>query len=434
MGRWKLRPTDSIDVKGNEGKEVFVAGWVHEKRDLGGIKFILVRDHLGIVQVTWAKNRSSEEIAGVIDTLKINDVVGVRGTVQRMKQAPQGVEISPVSIAVLNRSVHPLPLDPTGKIKSGLDTRLDARALDLMTPANTALFRLGGKALSSCRRFFEERGLVEVVTPKIIATATEGGASLFPIPYFETTAFLAQSPQLYKEQLTLSLGRVFEIATYFRAEPFNTVNHLNEFVSIDIEQAFSDAEDVMKLAEEMIRRVYEDLMAKAPRELRTLGLDPKVPLTPFKRITYEEAIERIQKVGVEFRSGEDITEEAAEKLGMMFDSFYFITRWPSKLRPFYTARNEDEKDISESFDLMFGDLELGSGSKRVSTKDELVQRLQEQGLNPQSFDYHLKVYDYGMPPHAGWAIGFSRFMMAITSLKNIREVVLYPRDRFRLSP
>jgi nondiscriminating aspartyl-tRNA synthetase len=351
-----------------------------------------------------------------------------------MPQAPEGMEISPTSIEALNRAVHPLPLDPTGKIRSGLDTRLDARALDLMTPTNTALFRLEGRVLASCRRFFEEKGLVEVVTPKIIATATEGGASLFPIPYFETTAFLAQSPQLYKEQLTMSLGRVFEIATYFRAEPFNTVNHLNEFISIDIEQAFSDAEDVMELAEGMIRRVYEDIIAGSPRELKELGLDLKVPATPFRRITYEEAVAKIRSSGVEFRSGEDIAEDAVEKLGMMFDSFYFITRWPSKLRPFYTARDGGDGNISDSFDLMFGDLELGSGSRRVSTKEELVERLQEQGLNPQNFEYHLKVYDYGMAPHAGWAIGFSRLLMAITSLKNIREVVLYPRDRFRLSP
>jgi len=421
-------------VKRNEGKEIHVAGWVHEKRDLGGIKFLLIRDHLGLVQVTWAKDRSGEEIGKVIDSLKINDVVGLKGIVQRVKQAPDGVEILPSSIEVLNRSSHPLPLDPTGKIKSGLDSRLNARALDLMTPTNTALFRLGAKALASCRRFLDENGFVEVVTPKIIATATEGGASLFPIPYFEMTAFLAQSPQLYKEQLTMSLGRVYEIATYFRAEPFNTINHLNEFISIDVEQAFSEAEDVMQLAEHMIKRAYEDVIQGCPRELKALGIDPKVPETPFKRITYQEAIGKIHDLGVDFRSGEDIAGEAVEKLGMMFDSYYFITRWPSRLRPFYTARDEVDKEVSESFDLMHGDLELGSGSKRVSKKEELIQRLQEQGLNPQSFDYHLRVYDYGMPPHAGWAIGFSRLMMALASIKNIREVVLFPRDRFRLSP
>jgi aspartyl-tRNA synthetase len=394
----------------------------------------LIRDHLGLVQATWAKDRSDEGVGKVIDTLKINDVVGVRGVVRRARQAPEGVEISPTSVELLNRSVHPLALDPTEKVKAGLDSRLNARALDLMTPSNIALFRLEAKALSSCRRYFVEKGLVEVMTPKIIATATEGGASLFPIPYFESTAFLAQSPQLYKEQLTMSLGRVFEIATYFRAEPFNTVRHLNEFISIDVEQAFSDMEDVMQLAEEMIRRIYEDMLAEAPRELKALGLSPKVPSTPFKRITYQDAIERIHDAGVNFRSGEDLADEAVKRLGAMFDSFYFITRWPTRLRPFYTARDEEDKEVSESFDLMYGSLELGSGSKRVSSKEELVQRLQEQGLNPSSFDYHLRVYDYGMPPHAGWAIGFSRLMMAIASIKNIREAVLFPRDRFRLSP
>jgi aspartyl-tRNA synthetase len=303
-----------------------------------------------------------------------------------------------------------------------------------MTRSNVALFRLEAAILSSCRNYLSEMGLVEVITPKIIATATEGGASLFPTPYFETTAFLAQSPQLYKEQLTLSLGRVFEIATYFRAEPFNTVRHLNEFVSIDVEEAFADAEDVMCLAEGMVRRVHEDILKRCSNELQILGLNIKVPETPFRRITYMEAVEKIRDLGEEFRSGEDLAGKALESLGKSFEGYYFITEWPIKLRPFYTAKSEKNEELSESFDMMYKDLELGSGSKRVSSKDELVQRLRQQGLNPQSFDYHLRVYDYGMPPHAGWAIGFSRLVMAITGAKNIREVVLFPRDRFRLSP
>lgn len=394
----------------------------------------MIRDHLGLVQATWTRDRSNEETGRLIDTLKINDVVLLNGKVRKMKQAPGGIEIVPTSIKVLNRSVHPLPLDPTDKVKSGLDTRLNARALDLMTRSNVALFRLEAAILSSCRNYLSEMGLVEVITPKIIATATEGGASLFPTPYFETTAFLAQSPQLYKEQLTLSLGRVFEIATYFRAEPFNTVRHLNEFVSIDVEEAFADAEDVMCLAEGMVRRVHEDILKRCSNELQILGLNIKVPETPFRRITYMEAVEKIRDLGEEFRSGEDLAGKALESLGKSFEGYYFITEWPIKLRPFYTAKSEKNEELSESFDMMYKDLELGSGSKRVSSKDELVQRLRQQGLNPQSFDYHLRVYDYGMPPHAGWAIGFSRLVMAITGAKNIREVVLFPRDRFRLSP
>ncbi|MGQ9513515.1 MAG: aspartate--tRNA(Asn) ligase [Thermoproteota archaeon] len=429
-----MKLTDTSGVKESEGKEVCLGGWVFEKRDLGGIKFLLLRDHLGIVQVTWTRSESNEEIGRLIDTLKINDVILLNGKVRKMKQAPGGIEVIPLKIEILNRSVHPLPLDPTDKIKAGLDTRLNARALDLMTPSNVALFRLEAKILNSCRRFLSERGLVEVITPKIIATATEGGASLFPIPYFDTAAFLAQSPQLYKEQLTLSLGRIFEIATYFRAEPFNTVRHLNEFVSIDVEVALADAEDVMCLAENMIRVVHEDILKECPNELRTLRLEIKVPETPFKRITYKEAVEKIRDIGEEIRSGEDLAGKALESLGKAFDGYYFITEWPIKLRPFYTARCKKDLELSESFDIMYSDLELGSGSKRVSSKDELIQRLRQQGLNPQSFDYHLKVYDYGMPPHAGWAIGFGRFVMAITGIKNIREVVLFPRDRFRLVP
>ncbi|MBO3802282.1 MAG: aspartate--tRNA(Asn) ligase [Candidatus Brockarchaeota archaeon] len=429
-----MRSIGTSGVKQSEGEEVCLAGWVHEKRDLGGIKFLLIRDHLGVVQATWTRDGSNEEAGRLIETLKINDVVLIGGRVRKMKQAPGGIEIVPNSVKILNRSVHPLPLDPTEKVKSGLDTRLNARALDLMTPSNTALFRLEAAILSSCRSFLSENGLVEVVTPKIIATATEGGASLFPIPYFESTAFLAQSPQLYKEQLTLSLGRVYEIATYFRAEPFNTVRHLNEFVSIDVEEAFADAEDVMRLAEGMVKRVHEDISRRCQDELRVLGIEVKVPTTPFERITYAEAVEKIRGLGEEFRSGEDLAGKALESLGKAFGGYYFITEWPVKLRPFYTARSEKDAELSESFDMMYKDLELGSGSKRVSTKDELVQRLRQQGLNPQNFDYHLRVYDYGMPPHAGWAIGFGRLVMAITGAKNIREVTLFPRDRFRLSP
>ncbi|MCS7120257.1 MAG: aspartate--tRNA(Asn) ligase [Nitrososphaerota archaeon] len=417
-----------------DGSEVIVLGWVREIRNLGGIRFIVLQDKKGKIQVTVSKNEVEREVMEKTDSLHRQDCIGVKGTVKKMDKAPRGVELIPKSIKVLGVAKHPLPIDISGRTPAEIDVRLDSRALDLCSDRNQAIFRIRHVALQTIRNFLSENGFLEVHTPKIIASATEGGAALFPILYFEREAFLAQSPQLYKEELVISFERVFEIGPAFRAEKSHTRRHITEFTSVDIEEAFADAEKVMTLAEELIRKLCIVINEECREDLQILKSRVEIPEVPFKRLTYDKVIEELKKEGVKIDWGEDIPTVAFKVLGKLHPYFYFITDWPSRLKPFYIKPRDDNPQLSEGFDLMWRWIEIASGGTRVHNKDLLIQRLKEQGLQPESFKYHLQSFDYGMPPHAGWAIGLERLIMMLTGIKNIREVIFFPRDRFRLTP
>lgn len=423
----------SVDVTlEDEGKTVRVYGWALDRRDLGGIKFIVLADRWGKIQITWVRGKSNIDVERVFNSIKLSDVIEVIGIVRRAPQAPRGLEIDPVEIKVLNTSEHPLPLDPTDRIKSSLDIRLDARPLDVFRPRVRSIFIIKSILLRVLRDFFHENDFVEIITPRIIASATEGGAALFPLPYFDKIAYLAQSPQLFKEQMVIGFERVFEIGPFFRAEPFNTTKHLNEFTSIDIEVAFADMEDVMDICEKMIRYVHENIVEKCKNEFDSLGLKIAIPEVPLKRFRYDEIISMLNDKGIRVNFGEDIGSEELRSLEELREKYYFITHWPSKIKPFYIKVNED--GTSQSFDLNYGPLELGSGGTREENKEKLIRQLMEKNLNPSDFSYHLKAFGYGMPPHAGWAVGLERLLMSILKLDNIREATLYPRDRFRIEP
>jgi len=417
-----------------DGKEVVLSGWIKEIRDLGGIKFLILRDKEGTVQITVPKDETNEQIVKMAEDLQRQDCVSIRGIVRRMEKAPRGVEVIPKSIIVLNRAKQPLPLDITGRTPADIDVRLDARILDLVREENQAIFRIRHTALEAIREFFSKNGFIEIHTPKIIATATEGGANLFPVAYFEREAFLAQSPQLYKEQLVIDFEKVYEIGPTFRAEKSHTRRHLTEFISIDIEEAFAAAEDVMQVAENLLQYVCKVVNERCRRELEILKHKVEVPNVPFKRLTYDEVISELKDAGIKVSWGEDIPTEAYRTLGKMHPYFYFIVDWPTNIKPFYIKPKDDKPEISEGFDLMWHWIEIASGGTRIHNKELLIKRMKEQNLNPESFKYHLQVFDYGMPPHAGWAIGLERLVMMLTGVRNIREVVLFPRDRFRLVP
>lgn len=434
MGDWR-RTHYSTDVKPDlDGKEVIVLGWVQDIRDLGGIRFVILQDKEGTIQITIPRSKIGKEVARKADSLQRQYSIGVKGTVKKTKQTPRGVEIVPSEIRILGIAQYPLPLDVTGRTPAKIDVRLDARVLDLCQDRNRAVFKIQHIALAAIREFLSEQGFTEVHTPRIIASATEGGAALFHVDYFEHKAFLAQSPQLYKEQLVVAFDRVFEIGSFFRAEESHTRRHLSEFVSIDIEQGFATADDVMRVLEETVHHVCEAVKKHCQRELKILKHKIEVPETPFKRFTYDEIIEKLKKEGTEISWGEDIHTQAFRTLGKLHPYFYYITDWPTKSKPFYIKPRDDNPELSEAFDLMWRWIELASGGTRVHLKDLLIKRLKEQGLNPESFRYHLRAFDYGMPPHAGWAAGLERVMMMLTGKQNIREVVLFPRDRFRLTP
>ena len=435
MGRWRrTHYTDQLSP-GMDGQEVVLLGWVRDVRDKGRICFVVLRDARGTVQVTARKDEVGPELYKRIAKLRRQFCVAVRGVVKAHPEAPGGFEIAPKEVEVLSRAVHPLPLDPTGRTPAELDVRLNARVLDLVKEDVRAIFIVQHEVLRAMRDFLSREGFVEVFTPKIIATATEGGAALFPVDYFGKPAFLAQSPQLYKEELTLSFERVFEIAPYFRAEESHTRRHLSEFISVDIEAAFADAEDVMDILERMIQHVMRHVKNACRRELALLGReDLEVPKVPFERLTYDEALELVRSEGFDVPWGEDFPTPALRALGAKKPGFYFITDWPTASKPFYIKPRDDRPEVCEAFDLMYGWLELASGGTRISDKELLIKRLREQGLDPRSFEHHLRAFDYGMPPHAGWGLGLARLMMVITGKQNIREVVLFPRDKFRLVP
>ncbi len=410
------------------GMSVRVAGWIEDIRALGSIAFITLRDYTGRLQLILHKDKSYYKTA--LQSPR-QSVVSVAGVVKESRARAVKVEIEVEEFKVLSYASHPLPIDPTGRIPSSLDLRLDARALDLRNPAVAAIFRIRHTVLQSIRQRLVDEGFIEVQTPKIIGQAAEGGANLFTVDYFGRVAYLAQSPQLYKEQLTLALDKVFEVSSYFRAEKSNTRRHLSEFTSVDIEAAYFDVEDVMAVCERMVVGCIDDVLAQNRSELDVLGHTIERQSIPFPRMRYSEAVEELQELGFETEEGDDLTDIALKNLGEKHRGFYFITEWPAHLKPFYI---DTYGDRSASFDLQYSALELASGGRRISDRRRLEARMRELGLNPASFSEHLKAFDWGMPPHSGWGFGLDRFMMVLTGKENIREVVLYPRDTTRLTP
>lgn len=419
-----------------DGLEVTLAGWAHEVRDLGGICFLVLRDREGLAQVTLVAKKTDGDLLERVRHLSRESVLLVRGRVKGEAKAPRGYEIIPSEIEVLNAAASPLPMDPTGKVGADLDTRLDSRFIDLRRPPVLAVFRIEGEVLRSFREFFGENGFIEVITPKVVATATEGGTALFPITYFDREAFLNQSPQLYKQMLmSAGLDRVFEIGPIFRAEEHDTRRHLNEAISIDVEVSFADEADVMALMEEAVAKAYRDVAERCEKDLEALGIDLAVPKTPFKRVTYTEAL-KIANDGraAKIEWGDDLDTEAEKAIGSAVGEHYFMTEWPTVIKPYYTLPFEDRPEISRGFDLMHPSMELASGAQRVHDPDLLTEKIRRQGLDPEGFEFYLRAFRFGMPPHAGWGLGLGRVVLTMLGLENIRDAVLFPRDRRRLVP
>ena len=412
-----------------EGKKVTVGGWVEDMRELGKLSFLTLRDVTGVAQIVLV----GEEALSQIKELTRQSVIRVTGIIQKSKARDFAFEIKSEKLDILTLAVQPLPIDPIGRLESNIDNRLNARALDLRNQKTAAIFKLRHHALESIRKTLIEKGFIEVNTPKIIGSASEGGANLFSFKYFEKQAYLAQSPQLYKEQLTMGLERVFEIASYYRAEKSHTVRHLTEFTSVDIEAAFMDYFDVMDVLESVVANVFE-YAANFTAETKALGIEIKKPSTPFEKITYKKAIEELARDGIKLAFGDDLQDAHLRKLGERHVGFYFIIDWPMKLKPFYIHEKDDDPTLSHSFDLQHGYLELSSGGTRLHDPVKLKSRLKEQGLDPNQFVDHLRAFDWGMPPHSGWGLGLDRLMSILTKIDNVREVVLYPRDPERLSP
>jgi len=418
-----------------DGQEVILGGWVRNYRDLGGLKFINLQDKYGERQITLKKGVVSDEI---FEKGKVGYqyCLMIKGKVKKFEKAPGGIEIIPTEIKILNRTPDKLPIDMTGETISDLDLRLNNRALDLRSLRNQAIFEIRGQVLMSIRNFLLKQDFTEITTPKIIGSATEGGTELFPIMYFDKEAFLIQSAQLYKEQLGGVYERVFEISPAFRAEKSHTKRHLCEIFTLDVEMSFANMNDVQKTLEELVHNVIEDVRENRMPALKVLNMEDKtiVPKLPFPRYKYDEIIELVdKKFGITIEWGEDISTEAYRKLGEELTGYYYITHWPMEIKPFYISPSNNPK-YSESFDLQMGWLELVSGGTRVHNKQQLIDAIEAKGLNPASFESHISVYGFGMPPHAGFGLGIARWITFICGLDDIREAVMYPRTPDRLTP
>jgi len=411
------------------GKEVVLGGWIEDLRKLGKMTFITLRDVSGISQIIVKGDLNDR-----LGEIHRQSVISVKGTVQETKARDFAFEIKAEEIDVLAKAIHPLPVDPIGRLESNIDTRLNHRALDMRNQKTAAIFKLRHHVLATLRKTLIEKKFIEITTPKIIGSASEGGANLFSLDYFGRTAYLAQSPQLYKEQMTIGLERVFEISNFYRAEKSHTGRHLSEFTSVDIEAAFMDYNDVMDILEFLVLSVYRHTSENCQKEQDLIGHKIEVPKSPFERITYTQAIEEVKAKGEKVEFGDDLLDSHLRIIGDNHPGFFFLTDWPMKLKPFYIREKDEDPTLSRSFDLQYGYLELSSGGTRLHNPEILKARLREQGLDPSQFKDHLQTFDWGMPPHSGWGMGLDRLMTTLIGIDNVREVVLYPRDPDRLKP
>ena len=412
------------------GKEIVLAGWVNSVRVLGKIAFIKLRDRTGISQITIPSSNSSFEL---VKTITPESVLAVKGLVKKNDKSLTGWELVPSEIKILNKAETPLPLDISGKIESELETRLSNRFMDLRQEKVKSIFLIRDGVLTALRNYSESKGFVEVHTPKIVGSGAEGGATLFEVDYFGKKAFLSQSPQLYKQELMATgFDKVYEIGNYFRAEKSDTSRHVAEFTMWDVELAFIDSqEDVMNFLERAIISVYDYVKKNYEKELGILGIDLKVPKTPFPRLSYSEAVDLLGK-----KQGDEIGTDDEKKLGVImkekgFDLF-FITSFPEEEKPFYIM--EGGEGYSYSFDLEQDGQELTSGGQREHRHEVLIERMKKKGLNPNNFKDYLQAFKFGMPPHGGFGLGVDRLVQKMLGINNIREVVLHPRDLKRIKP
>jgi nondiscriminating aspartyl-tRNA synthetase len=419
------------EVFEGKSKKVEVAGWVKNSRALGKIKFLVLRDMSGEVQVTAPEKEVDKKTFELLDKIPRESVVSIVGEVKESKQAPGGKEIIPEKLIVINKAEETLPIDVSDNSKTELPKRLDYRFLDFHRKKVQAIFKIQNEIAQAFRNYFYEKKFIELQSPGIISAASEGGTELFPVQYFEKKAYLAQSPQLYKQMLACSMEKAFMLGPSWRAEKHNTTRHINEIRMIDIEAAFYNQELAMKELENAVQYVVGRVLKNCKAELEVLEIkNLKVPKGIY--LHYEDAI---KKAGG--KVGEDFTPEQEKKLCELYPGdIVFTHSWPTSIKPFYIMPKDANPKAKEScgFDALYGGVEISSGGQRIHLPELLIERIKVKGLNPKSFESYIDSFRYGAPPHAGWAIGLERITQIICGLDNIKEATMFPRDRDRLTP
>jgi nondiscriminating aspartyl-tRNA synthetase len=420
------------------GERVRLAGWLHNVRELRNVAFVILRDAQGLAQIVID---GLEAIAGLAG-LNRESVIGVEGTVVAQPQAPGGVEVRDAVIEVVSPAVEAPPIDLfRPHLPAQLPTILDHAPLTLRHPRHRALFRLSAALVNGFRETLRGLRFVEIQTPKIVASATEGGANVFAIDYFGRPAYLAQSPQFYKQIMVGVFERVFEVGPVFRAEPHDTPRHLNEYVSLDVELGFiRDHTTVMAVLTETLRGMVAALHDEAAEALSLVGATPPEVPVAIPRIHFSEAQELIaRETGEDPRGEPDLAPVHERWLGdwarREYDSdFLFVVGYPMVKRPFYTHPDPARPDYSNSFDLLFRGLELVTGGQRLHRYEDYLAALAARGLDPDPFAGYLEAFKFGMPPHGGFAVGLERWVARLVGAENVRETALFPRDLHRLTP
>lgn len=414
-------------LEGREGK-VSIRGWLHHKRSSGGIQFLLVRDGSGVVQCILSRDSIEEEKFDEIERLPVESVIKIRGKARKDERAPGGYEIGIEEIEVLSEAEQDYPIS---KKYHGVDFLMDHRHLYLRSEKLQLVMRVRAEVLKLAREWFEKHGYTEVQMPIFTAAACEGGATLFPVKYFDSEVYLTQSWQLYAEAAIASLGKIYTIAPSFRAEKSRTRRHLTEYWHLEAEKPFCDLKKLMKIEEKFVAYICKKLAKRMERELKELDRDPEDLLKikpPFKRITYTEAVDILKKDGVRKKWGEDLTWKDEKALLKRFDKPFFVTHYPKSAKAFYHKPDPKDPKVTLSVDLLAKDVgEITGGGQRIHKKEELIKRIKEEGLDIKDYQWYIDLRRWGSVPHAGFGLGLERVVKWICKLKHIRDAIPFPR-------
>lgn len=419
-----------------EGQELTVNASIYRIRDMGTFAFIILRTGRHLVQCVYSADNCDFDLT----TLQENASVEAMGYVKKDERAANGFELQLKSIKVLSSPFSQAPISINKKgMNISLEVNLENRPIALRNHKQRSVFKLQEGMVSGFRNYMLKMGFTEIHSPKIVKAGAEGGANIFKLDYFGEKAYLAQSPQFYKQTMVGVFDRVFEIAPVYRAEKHNTSRHLNEYIGLDFEMAYiNNMYDVMAMETGMLTAMMEELKTNYSAELQTLNVD--VPeITTIPALTFIEAKEILKSMGRKIKNYYDFEpdEELAisEYVKKEYNSeFVFITHFPSSKRPFYAMDDRDNPDYALSFDLFFRGLEITTGGQRIHDYEEQVQKMKDKGLDPEEFQSYLMIHKYGMPPHGGLGIGLERLLMRLLNMQNVREASLFPRDMNRLDP
>ena len=435
-----LKRVYANEVAKYHNKKVLVQGWVQETRDFGGIRFIILKDRSGYTQITLPKKVVPKDVYNVVENLTKESVIYVWGTAKKSAKAKVGSEVIPEKIEIVSLAKAPTPIDTSGKIESDLAKRLDHRFLDVRNKKSIALFTIRSKMFKACVEYFDLNRFMNINTPKITTIGVESGAELFEVNYFGRKAYLAQSPQIYKQMFVVAgFERVYEIAPVYRAEKSHTAQHLTEFIGIDFEQGFIESEqDVMDTVEGLIKHILKRVKEECEEELELWDRSVKIP-KKIPRITMREAKEILAEKGLRLPDEEDLNLEAQKILAEYFmekehAELVFVYYYPWAVRPFYHMKPEQDPSVTKSFDLLWNGIEVATGAQREHRYEVLKKQAEEKGVNFDAMKVYAEIFQYGCPPHGGTGLGLDRLLEAFMKLPNIREGILLPRDPERLTP